>query len=172
METAKTNGYDVDDCVTSANINNNTGSYLFVQYPKSLSHCLLDSMAPRTVSVPFINVRVPNDSTAVANSAFNSSESSYPTKVVMEKQATAKFPHSSVSVSHLIMSGERRLQQIISRHNAAGVRAMRIISHIRRLETSHFQQLSHFSENLSDVTESSSDDDDYYSRTNLQVSET
>ncbi|KAL5110480.1 hypothetical protein TcWFU_005998 [Taenia crassiceps] len=141
METANTNGYNVDDAVTVANYKNNACSPLPVQYSKSNSDHRPDSMAPRTVSVPFA-----------------------PSKLVMDKQNLPHFQPYVTCTSHAVPaveSGEKRLQQIVSRCNLAEMRALRIMSTISQLHvTSHNQSCSIFADNLSDVTESSSDDEE------------
>lgn len=174
METANTNGYNVDDAVTVANYNNNACSPLLVQYSKSNSDHTPDSMAPRTVSVPFGNVCTTTNSLTVIKSAFNSSTSSAPSKLVMDKQNLSHFQHYIACASQAtpsVESGEKRLQQIASRCNLAEMRALRIMSNISQLRaTSHTQPCSIFADNLSDVTESSSDDEEM--RDGFQRSET
>ncbi|KAL5971100.1 hypothetical protein TSMEX_001168, partial [Taenia solium] len=174
METANTNGYNVDDAVTVANYNNNACSPLFVQYSKSNSGHTPDSMAPRTVSVPFGHVRTTTDSLTVIKSAFNPSMSPAPSKVVMDKQNLPHLQHYITCTSQAIPSvesSEKRLQQIASRCNLAEIRALRIMSNISQLRAaSHNQPCSTFADNLSDVTESSSDDEEV--RDGFQQSET
>ncbi|KAH9282877.1 hypothetical protein ECG_04080 [Echinococcus granulosus] len=174
METANTNGYNIDDTVTVANYNNNACSPSLVQYSQSKSDHTIDSMAPRTVSVPFGSVYTTTNSLSATKSAFNSSVSSALLKVVMDKQSPFHFQRFATCTSQAVLSvesGEKRLHQIASRCNLAEMRALRIMSNIGQLNTmSRNQPCGIFADNLSDVTESSSDDDEV--RDGFQQSET
>lgn len=156
METTNTNGYTIDDTLHILNCKNSP-CYLPVQYSKPNTDCTFDSMAPRTVYVASINTNTHSSLPTAVKPAFESFISSSAFKPVMEKPVLPNFQCDVYDIL-TIESAEQKLQNLASRRDISERRSLRIQWKVARLR-SRPRYISNTEENVSDVTESSSEDD-------------
>ncbi|KAM7537727.1 hypothetical protein Aperf_G00000067500 [Anoplocephala perfoliata] len=156
METTNTNGYTIDDTLHFLNCKNSP-CYLPVQYSKPNTDYTFDSMAPRTVYVPIINTTTHSTLPTAIRPAFEAFLCSSSSKPAMEKSVLPNFQCDVYDIL-TIESAEQKLQNLASRRDVAERRSLRVKSKIARLR-SHSHYINNLEENVSDVTESSSEDE-------------